>query len=59
MVNKNKNMLSIEKTKEFFKDKNMSDQEAEDVRFMAEMFAEIAYEQWSEDLKKKKDTKKI
>jgi len=57
LPNKNKKMLSIEETKEFFKDENMSDEKAEEVRWLAQMFAEIAFEQWAIDQKKKKDLK--
>jgi len=38
--------------------KEMSDAEAEDIRFIAQMFAEIAYESWVVEKKKFVDSKK-
>ena len=38
--------------------KEMSDREAEDVRFAAQMFAEIAYNSWVTQRKKFLDSKK-
>ena len=56
MVNKNKNMLSIEKTKELLGDKNMSDEEATEIRDGFHHLAEIIYEKWEQE-KKMKNTK--
>jgi len=42
-------MLSIEKIKELLKDKNIPDQEAEEIRDECRNLAEIVFEKWQTD----------
>lgn len=49
-------MLSIEETKKMLKDANLSDQEAEEIRDCCQGFAEVIFEKWMEDKKKKKNS---
>lgn len=49
-------MLSIERTRELMPEdtKGLSDEEVADIRDTAQMLAEIAFDQWMSDRKKKR-----
>lgn len=42
-------MLSVERTKELLSSLNLTDDEAEHIRDIAFMFADLAYEAWMSD----------
>ncbi len=51
-------MLSVERTKELLSSLNLSDEEAEYIRDISFMFADLAYEAWLDERKKIADIKK-
>lgn len=42
-------MLSVERTKELLSSLNLTDAQAEEIRDIAFMFADLAYEAWTSD----------
>lgn len=45
-------MLSVERTKELLSSMSLSDEEAEYIRDIASMFADLSYQAWIEEQKK-------
>ena len=39
-------MITVERTKELFASLNLNDQEAEEIRDIAQLLAEVAYDDW-------------
>ena len=50
-------MLSVERTKELLSSLNLTDNEAEHIRDIAFMFADLAYEAWTSDEERTKRAK--
>ncbi len=50
-------MLSVERTKELLSSLNLTDNEAEHIRDIAFMFADLAYEAWTSDEERMKRAK--
>ncbi len=47
-------MISIQRAKEILNDPKLSDKQVAEIRDAMQTFVEIIFEQWQEDMKKKK-----